>query len=303
MGRIRAFFGVEAHDLVERGYLAMFAGADGFAQVADEHGLTHLDDIPYSKDGTRDPLRTLDIVRPTSLENAPLPVVVFAHGGGWRSADKRDGTHANDGLCTALAKRGIIAVSANYRLAPAANWQVQVRDLATAVAWVHDHIQHHGGDPQRIVLAGHSAGAHLTGLLAMDQTYLADAGVPRNAICGYVSVAGVADVASFAASSPTVRRLWVVPAFGRDPDDWRQASPSEHASAAAPPTLVVTGERDHIPLGTERLTGKLIAAWVTVKTETIPDVDHYSILGRVAEEGYPLADVVSAFVREVTCST
>ena len=109
----------------------------------------------------------LDVHRPTPLAGG-VPVLLFVPGGGFVAGDKHNpGTPYYDHIGGWAAGHGLVGVTMNYRLAPGHPWPSGAQDVASAVAWVHDNIAEHGGDPARIVVAGHSAGAaHIAGYLA-----------------------------------------------------------------------------------------------------------------------------------------
>jgi acetyl esterase/lipase len=142
-------------------------------------------DVPYT-DQAADKLRTLDLYVPKGVQGAP--VFVFIHGGGWNKRDK-DEVGSQPKLFNSA---GTIVVSLNYRLAPAIHHPENVKDVAAAIAWLHQNIARYGGDPNKIVLMGHSAGSHLAALVATDGRYLAAHGLRRNQLAGVVSLDGSA---------------------------------------------------------------------------------------------------------------
>ena len=121
-------------------------------------------DIPYA-----DPPHERQVLDVYSPHNAHgLPVVFWIHGGGWQGGDKTDVQVKP----RAFTDHGFVFVSTNYRLLPAVDMATLVRDVAKAIRWVHDHIAEYGGDPQRLYVMGHSAGAQLAALLCTDDRYL-----------------------------------------------------------------------------------------------------------------------------------
>ena len=108
----------------------------------------------------------------------PLPVVIFLYGGGWVAGSR--GGYAFAG--SAYAGQGFVTVVPDYRLVPAVRFPAFVEDGALAVKWTRDNIARFGGDPDRIALAGHSAGSYNAAMLALDPHYLRDAGVPAGTI-------------------------------------------------------------------------------------------------------------------------
>ncbi|MBM3458476.1 MAG: alpha/beta hydrolase, partial [Armatimonadetes bacterium] len=139
-------------------------------------------DIPYAEPAL--PRQVLDIYAPEGAKN--LPVVFWIHGGGWQAGDKTEIKTKPQ----AFVDRGFLFVSTNYRLLPAVDMETIVRDVAKAVGWVHAHIARHGGDPQRLFLMGHSAGAQLAALLCTDERYLKAEGVSFSVLRGCVPVDG-----------------------------------------------------------------------------------------------------------------
>lgn len=141
-------------------------------------------DIPYVENGH--PRQVLDIYVPESPASGPLPVMFWIHGGGWQVGDKNDVALKPK----VLTERGFIFVSTNYRLLPDVEMDVLTRDIAKSLAWVHKNIARFGGDPQRIFVGGHSAGAQLAALICIDDRYLGAEGVSLKALKGCVPVDG-----------------------------------------------------------------------------------------------------------------
>lgn len=138
--------------------------------------------IPYSDAGEK--RHVLDIYAPKDAKN--LPVVFWIHGGGWQGGDKTDVQIKPQWF----GEQGFVFVSTNYRLLPQVEMGVLIQDVAKSLGWVHKHIAEHGGDPNRIFVGGHSAGAQLAALLCIDDRYLKAEGVPFSALKGCVPVDG-----------------------------------------------------------------------------------------------------------------
>ena len=132
-----------------------------------------------------DPKQRLDLVKPAG--GAKAPVLLFVHGGGWSIGDK---AHAAGGKARWANSNGWAFASANYRLVPQATVESQAADVASAIAWLRANAASQGLDPDRIVLMGHSAGAHLAALVGTDPRYLRAAGVPIDAVRGVVLLDG-----------------------------------------------------------------------------------------------------------------
>ena len=139
-------------------------------------------DLPYA--GTRDGRQTLDVYAPT--ERKGHPVVFWIHGGGWQAGDKKE----VEAKPRAFVDKGYVFVSVNYRLLPEASIKQMAGDVAKALHWVHEHAREYGGDPDSIVVTGHSAGAQLAALVCTDDRYLRAEGLSLSSIKGCVPVDG-----------------------------------------------------------------------------------------------------------------
>jgi acetyl esterase/lipase len=148
--------------------------------VAPSQNLTS--DIPYADPA--DERQVLDVYSPADAKD--FPVVFWIHGGGWETGDKSD-VHIKPRV---FAERDFVFVSTNYRLLPDVEMGAIVRDVAKSLGWVHKNIARFGGDPQRIFVMGHSAGAQLAALLCIDNRYLDAESVPFEALKGCVPVDG-----------------------------------------------------------------------------------------------------------------
>jgi acetyl esterase/lipase len=126
----------------------------------------------------------LDIYAPDDAKN--LPVLFWIHGGGWQTGDKTDVQLKP----RVFAERGLVFVSTNYRLLPEVEMGELIRDVAKSLGWVHKNITSYGGDPNRIFVMGHSAGAQLAALICIDDRYLKAEGVPFDVLKGCVPVDG-----------------------------------------------------------------------------------------------------------------
>lgn len=141
-------------------------------------------DVPYVENGHQ--RQVLDVYTPERAAEGRLPVMFWIHGGGWQVGDKSDVALKPK----VLIERGFVFVSTNYRLLPDVEMGALVRDVAKALGWVHRNIAKYGGDPQRIFVGGHSAGAQLAALLCTDDRYLKEQGVSFEVLKGCVPVDG-----------------------------------------------------------------------------------------------------------------
>lgn len=185
--------------------------------------------------GTDPDLVSLDVHEPDLPEGCDrAPVAVWVHGGGWAVGDKANNTAAKAAL---LASEGWILVSVNYRLSPAVTYPTHNEDVAAAVSWVVDHAAEHGGDPGRVTLMGHSAGAGIVSSIATDEGYLRGVGLDLDDVDCVVSLDTEAYDVAAQSDSPLYRQ-----AFGTDPAVWADASPLTHVAAGKgmPDAMVVT---------------------------------------------------------------
>lgn len=205
--------------------------------------------IPYA-DPPAD-RQVLDIYAPANARQ--LPVVFWIHGGGWQAGDKTDVQHKP----RVFTERGMIFVAPNYRLLPKVEMDVLIRDVAQALGWVHKNIAAHGGDPRRIFVMGHSAGAQLAALLCTDERYLQAVGVPFSVLRGCVPVDGdTYDLPAMIMTHEFRQTLHGLPLpdfghrakFGNDPKKHIHFSAVTHVTAGKgiPPFLIlhVSGHPD-----------------------------------------------------------
>ena len=177
-----------------------------------------------------DARQRLDVYRARG-RRTPAPVVVFLYGGRWRSGERRDYVL----LGNALARRGWVVVVPDYRVHPAVRFPAWVEDGARAVRWARDNAARFGGDPTRLVVVGHSAGAHTTALLALDERYLRGAGLPVRAVRGFASLAGPVDTTW---TAPDVQRLM------GPPEGWPASYPYNFVDGTEQPLLLLHGASD-----------------------------------------------------------
>lgn len=203
---------------------------DGNVSAAEANGVKK--DIRYQETpGVEAVDQSLDIYAPENAQKAP--VMIYVHGGSWSKGDK---AHV-DAAPKFFNKAGWIFVSINYRLLPAGKHPHNIQDVASAVAWVHSHIAEHGGDPSKIFLFGHSAGAHLVALLATDDRRLKEAGKDLSILRGVIPL----DTNAY--NLPELVKTtgaFYGQIFGSDPDTLRDASPYAHVASGKgiPPILL-----------------------------------------------------------------
>ena len=255
--------------------------------VAPSDGTERSDGLSYGP-GSR---HKLDVYRPREPDAAGT-VVVFLYGGAWKSGARGDYRFAAE----AFASRGYVTVVPDYRLYPEVRFPVFVEDAARALGWVRDNIAEHGGDPGRIVLVGHSAGAHSAALLALDRRYLDAAGVLRGAILGVVGLAG--PYGFDPTTYPTTKKIFATAVRAED------ARPLAFARAGAPPMLLMHGLDDSTvePRNSKQLAKALRAEGVRARYLPLADVGHAGVLLALASPFEGLAPVVPEavdFIREL----
>ena len=233
------------------------------------------------------PRQALTVFAPPDAAGAP--VVVFFYGGRWSEGRRQDYAWVG----AELADRGIVAVVPDYRLYPTVRFPAFVHDAAAAVAWTRTHISRHGGDPGRIHVMGHSAGAHIAMLLALDRRYLAPAGGSVG-LAGAIGLAGPYDFLPLEA--PDLRDM-----FG-PPERYPQSQPVAFARGDAPPLLLIHGLADDTvwPSNTRSLARAVRSAGGRVTTRCHDGVGHAGLLAALSDPLDWLAPVRDAVVRFVT---
>lgn len=246
-----------------------------------------------------DPLQKLDFWK-ASASGAPL--VIFVHGGGWKRGDKRNATGA--AKVNHWRAQGYAVASLNYRLVPANSVEQQAQDVADAIAWLRREAGSLGFDPRRIVLSGHSAGAHLVALVGTDGRYLEQAGLRFSDLRGVIPIDGAAyDVPVQMTEGASIMRDTYVQAFGTDPERQRALSPTLHAAAPnAPAFLILHVEREDGARQSKALAEALGKAGVAVTLKDFPGTGlkgHMEINRSLGKPDYPATPVVDRWLREV----
>lgn len=254
-----------------------------------------------SPDGTvelaygADPRQRLDFT-PAPARGAPL--VLFIHGGGWRRGDKRIAGH----MAAHFHSRGYAFAAINYRLVPDSRPDQQAADVAAALARLLGDARRLGLDPDRIMLIGHSAGAHLVALVGTDPSYLAAHRIPLSAIDGVVPLDGAGyDVPrQLAAAGPLLRRLYVN-AFGEDPSYQRRVSPVAHAgrpNAERFLILHVASRPDDAGAQSAALGGALRQAGTPADVAAV-DGNHMTVFRGFGRPGHQATALTDAFAARI----
>ena len=207
-------------------------------------------------------------IHPPAATTARPPIVVFLHGGSWRDGDREGYRFVGQ----RLAQAGALVLVPDYRKAPEHAFPDFMYDTARAVAWAKANAERLGGDPNRIFLMGHSAGAHIVALLATDPRYLASVGLTPRDVAGVVALAGPYDFLPL--TDPDLFEV-----FG-DEKQWPLSQPVNFADGDEPPFLLLHGRTDRIvwAINSERLKARLDAAGSPARYVPIDGTGHIGIL-------------------------
>ena len=217
----------------------------------------------------------LDIFMPEGAANAP--VVVYFHGGALQNGTKAIG----EGLAQQLAARGIGLVTANCRLSPRVMHPAHVEDAAAAFAWTKRHIADYGGDPNRVFVSGHSAGAYLAALMALDPQYLAAHRLALSDIRGAIPISPFLFVEDHDVAPSRPKTAW-----GTDEAVWREASVTPYIGSNKPPMLFIyaDGDDDWRREQNQRLAAQLVANGNEAGVIEIENRTHGSVNSMMGED-------------------
>jgi acetyl esterase/lipase len=270
-----------------------------------------LNDLPYLNDGNA--LHRLDLYLPGPSQKRP-PLFVFIHGGAWRSGDKQDVKNVGQ----AFASRGIAVAELNYRLTGTPGQEVvhpeHVQDVAQALHFLLESARtapdRFTFDPAHVAVGGHSAGGHLTGLIALDggtgpmSSRLRDLGEDPSKLCGFIGIEGVYDLVAFAAESrPGIGnygQTFVIPAFGPDTAQWKTDSPTFAGSSQAknPPWLVIQSRKDELLDVSQATQFAQHLKSLGAKTDlfVFNGRDHNGVVGAIGEPGDVTTRKIASFI-------
>lgn len=255
-------------------YDRVTGGAGGAMLVAEG--------VPFGSHG-----QTLDIWTPETSPDIDLPVVVFWYGGGWAKGDRTSYAFAG----RALARAGFVVVVPDYRKVPDVHFPAFLDDGVEALTWVRDNAREYGGDPGKVAVMGHSAGAYQAVMLALDDKRLTAAGVDPGIIKAGVGLSGPYDFYPF--GSPRS-----IAAFSEWPQP-AETQPITFARADAPPLLLVTSEGDDTvrPKNANNLAAKLRGLGAPVQVKNYGPLDHEEVVMALSvpfrSKGPVLADSVA----------
>lgn len=238
-----------------------------------------LNNISYTDGNPADDARhKLDLYLPKGRKD--FPVMMFVHGGSWRSGDRS----LYRALGIHFAHAGIAVAIPSYRLMPQNPHPAQIEDVAAAFAWTYRNIESRGGDLKHFYLAGHSAGGHLVALLALNPAYLSKYGISQKAIRGVVAMSGVYDVRN-------------TPEFVYS-GDRNQASPLAFASSPSAPSFLLTycqWDYAGLPKQARDFAAALKKSFVDVRLLYVPSETHISEIISAVKDDSPLAHTLLSF--------
>lgn len=259
--------------------------------------------IPYVENGHA--RHVLDIYAPPNAKGAP--VLFWIHGGGWQAGDKTSVQVKPKWF----VDKGFVFVSTNYRLLPEVDMGTLIRDVAKAFGWVEKHIAEYGGDPGRVLVAGHSAGAQLAAILCTDERYLKEQGAGLEVLIGCVPVDGdTYDVPAIIEVAETRNRVHGLPMptyghrlkFGNDPAKHRDFSAVTHVATGKhiPPFLIL-----HVAAHPDT-TAQAVHFGAVLKLASVPvtvfgakDTNHTKLNADLGLPNDPATDALEAFVNRV----
>lgn len=225
----------------------------------------------------------LDVYKPLSIMTK-APVVIYFYGGGWRDGDKKE----FEFVASSLTRAGMIVAIPDYPLYPEVRFPTYVEQSAKAVAWMLDNADRFGANSDRTYLMGHSAGAQIAALLAIDRRYLQEEGADSDNIVGLIGLSGPYD---FLPLWEDNYLLDLFPEASRE-----EAQAINYVSADAPPTLLIHGGDDDIvePGNSERLAAKLQSFDVPVTLRNYAGVGH----GRIVVALAPPLDFIASTLED-----
>lgn len=243
-------------------------------------------DVAYGED----PRQRLDIHSPVGTSERPWPVLVFFYGGGWDSGERGQYAWA----AQALAARGFVVATPDYRIVPGVQFPAFIEDAAAATAQVGRIAGQYGGDPARLGVIGHSAGAHLALMIALDRRYMAATGAAPDLIKAAAGLAGPYDFLPFDVPAS-------VNAFGRAPDP-TLTQPVTFARADAPPLWLGHGTADVVVHAedTTILCERMAAVGGRCEAKLYPGLNHADLIATFSplfRKKAPVLDDATAFLR------
>ena len=256
--------------LVADAFLELCSPAKVLNKLAPHENMAVHDGIAYGNN----PRQKLDVYAPATQGRGPVPIVVFFHGGSWMTGERSIYRF----IGAALAASGMMVVIPDYRLYPQVTFPGFMYDAADAVAWTRAHADDLGGDPSNIFLMGHSAGAQIATLLALDGAYLKTKQLTPNIVSGVIGLAGPYDFLPL--TDPVYMKI-----FGPQ-EGWPASQPINYVTKSAPPMFLATGLKDDLvnPNNTHRFAAKLQSQGVETTVKVYSRAGHMTIVGAFASQ-------------------
>ena len=273
--------------LLLAGVLVAWAPVTALNALAPSHTHTRTTGVAYGPG----PRQQLDVYQPArAAPREGWPVVVFFYGGSWNRGKRGDYAFVGE----ALASRGILTLVADYRLYPEVRYPDFLRDSAAALAWSLSHAAGLGGNPRRVFVMGHSAGAYNAAMLALDPRWLKPTGHTPRELAGFIGLAGPYDFLPI--ENPDAKPVFFHPDYPPD------TQPLEHASKAAPRSFLGAPREDSLvnpQRSTQGLATRLKTLGVPVTVKFYDRVGHTTLiaaLGAPLRWLAPVLEDVVAFV-------
>lgn len=234
----------------------------------------------------------LDIHLPLNV-TAATDVVVFFYGGRWQTGNKEDYAF----VAEAFTSQGFITVIPDYRLYPDVDWRDFIQDGAAIYNWVEKNIGRHHGNPRRIFLSGHSAGAHIAAMVMLDEK-LREKATSQIKPCGFIGLAGPYDFLPF--TDDDVKRVF------SSSDNLIETQPIYYVDGSEAALLLLTGDRDTSvkPRNSRRLRDRMQRKGGKAEMITYKDIDHIDLIISLASPFRSRAPTLvdaSKFIRETDC--
>ncbi len=254
-------------------------------------------DIPYvpiNSTGFSPERHVLDVYAPKTKSTVPTEVVVFIHGGKWKTANKDMFNYVG----VNFAEKGKTAVLINYRLTPDVTYEEMALDCANAVKWVVSQIGYYGGDNAKIYLYGHSSGGHLAALISTNNRFFDSVGI-KNPVKGCVLIDGFGMNIYNYLRKPNSNDLWMFDTFGKDEEKWKDASPAFFVTENSPPFLMFLGEKTINIIYHDAKNFKDLLENKSIKTELImmDGRKHLEMIGQMLDYRNDMYDTCIQFMK------
>jgi arylformamidase len=221
-----------------------------------------------------DPSEKLDVFPTDAAAHASgAPVLVYLHGGYWRALDKRDQSF----VAAPFVDAGAMVVVPNYALCPAVTIEHIALQLVAALAWVYRHAAEHGGDRERIIVAGHSAGGHLAAMLLACDWPAVGPDLPRDLVAGALAISGLFEL------EPLRHAPFLAPDLGLTESSAARLSPTLMAAPRGPLVTSVGAKESEEFVRQSKLIGEVWGPSTVIGAEVVPGRHHMDVLHELAD--------------------